>query len=230
MGNITEDIKRRLFELQDEKYREFHSKLMPETDPGSVIGVRTPQLRKLGKELADMPEVQQFMEQLPHEYYEENNLQGFVIEGIRDYEECIRRLEEFLLYIDNWATCDMISPKVFERNREDLIVHVKSWLQSSHTYTIRFGIRMLMKHYLDDNCAENSLEMVSSVRSEEYYVNMMIGWFFAEALTKQYDRTLPYIEERKLDIWTHNKAIQKARESRRVPEEHKEYLNTLKIR
>ena len=230
MDNISGYIRQRLEELRDETYRDFHSKLMPETDPTVIIGVRMPQLRKLAKEISVMPEACRFMKQLPHRYYEENNLHGLLIEGIKDYDECMDALEHFLPYVDNWATCDMIAPKIFAKHREDLLVHIRAWLRSDLTYTVRFGTGMLMRHFLDDDFREEYLDMVSALRSDEYYVNMMTAWYFATALAKQYEAALPYIEGRKLDVWTHNKAIQKARESRRVSQEHKEYLGTLKIK
>lgn len=230
MDNISGYIRQRLEELRDEEYRSFHSKLMPETDPEVITGVRMPQLRKLAKEISAMPEACRFMKQLPHRYYEENNLHGLLIEGIKDYDECMDALEHFLPYVDNWATCDMIAPKIFAKHREDLQVHIRAWLRSDLTYTVRFGTGMLMRHFLDDDFREEYLDMVSALRSDEYYVNMMTAWYFATALAKQYEAALPYIEGRKLDVWTHNKAIQKARESRRVSQEHKEYLGTLKIK
>lgn len=230
MDNISGYIRQRLKELRDEEYRSFHSKLMPETDPAVIIGVRMPQLRKLAKEISVIPEACRFMKQLPHRYYEENNLHGLLIEGIKDYDECMDALEHFLPYVDNWATCDMIAPKIFAKHREDLLVHIRAWLRSALTYTVRFGTGMLMRHFLDDDFREEYLDMVSALRSDEYYVNMMTAWYFATALAKQYEAALPYIEGRKLDVWTHNKAIQKARESRRVSQEHKEYLGTLKIK
>lgn len=230
MDNISGYIRQRLEELRDEEYRSFHSKLMPETDPEVIIGVRMPQLRKLAKEISAMPEAGLFMEQLPHRYYEENNLHGLLIEGMKDYDECMGALERFLPYVDNWATCDMIAPKVFAKHREDLLVHIRSWMESDLVYTVRFGTGMLMRHFLDDDFRVEYLDIVSALRSDEYYVNMMTAWYFATALAKQYEAALPYIEGRKLDVWTHNKAIQKARESRRVSREHKEYLGTLKIK
>lgn len=230
MDNISGYIRQRLEELRDEEYRSFHSKLMPETAPDVIIGVRMPQLRKLAKEISAMPEAGLFMEQLPHRYYEENNLHGLLIEGMKDYNECMGALERFLPYVDNWATCDMIAPKVFAKHREDLLVHIRSWMESDLVYTVRFGTGMLMRHFLDDDFRVEYLDIVSALRSDEYYVNMMTAWYFATALAKQYEAALPYIEGRKLDVWTHNKAIQKARESRRVSREHKEYLGTLKIK
>ena len=233
MKKITEAesvLREKLFALQDLKYREFNSKLMPTVDPETVIGVRTPDLRKLSKEFAKTPQAVEFMKCLPHEYYEENNVHGFIIETIKDYDEAIAQLEIFLPYIDNWATCDLISPKVFKKHLPELLEKIKEWTKSGKTYTVRFGIEMLMSHYLDAEFKAEYLEIPASVKSDEYYVNMMIAWYFATALAKQYDAALPYIENARLDKWTHNKAIQKAVESYRITAEQKAYLKTLKIR
>lgn len=226
---IERYVQERLFGLQDVKYREFSSKLTPTIDTEKVIGIRTPELRKLAREIAKMPESREFLKILPHFYYEENNLHGFLIEQIKDYEECMEEVEVFLPYIDNWATCDLISPKVFKKHLPELLEKIKEWMASEHTYTIRFGIEMLMRYYLEkDSFSEEYLEMVAAIRSEEYYVNMMIAWYFATALAKQYDATIPYMEQRKLDRWTHNKTIQKAVESYRVSDEQKVYLRSLR--
>lgn len=230
MNDTAVYVRKSLLQMQDKGYRDFHSKLMPQTDPDTIIGVRMPQLRKFCKEFSKTPQSQEFMDILPHEYYEENNLHGLLIENIRDYERCMYELERFLPYIDNWATCDLIAPKVFSKHKEELLVHIRKWLGSGHVYTVRFGIGMLMRHYLDDDYRREYPDMVSGLRSDEYYINMMTAWYFATALAKQYDEVLPYIENRKLDVWTHNKTIQKARESRRVSQEHKDYLNTLRIK
>lgn len=233
MRKITEAesvLREKLFALQDLKYREFNSKLMPTVDPETVIGVRTPDLRKLAKEFAKTPQAVEFMKCLPHEYYEENNVHGFIIETIKDYDEAIAQIEIFLPYIDNWATCDLISPKVFKKHLPELLEKIKEWTKSGETYTVRFGIEMLMSHYLDAEFKAEYLEIPASVKSDEYYVNMMIAWYFATALAKQYDAALPYIENARLDKWTHNKAIQKAVESYRITAEQKAYLKTLKIK
>ncbi len=224
------EIQKELFDLQDEKYREFSGSLMPTVDPERVIGVRTPDLRKLAKKLAKKQDIDEFLRCLPHQYYEEDNLHGFIIEGMKDYEACVQAMDAFLPYIDNWATCDLISPKVFKKHLPELLDKIREWIASDRVYTIRFGIGMLMSFYLDDAFAPEYLEMVCSVRSEEYYVNMMIAWYFATALAKQYDAAVPYIEEKRLEAWTHNKAIQKSVESRRITEEQKNYLRSLKIR
>lgn len=225
-----ETIQKHLFELQDLKYKDFHSKLIPTVDPETVIGVRTPALRKLAKEIAKTEEAGEFLKELPHQYYEENNLHGFLIEAVKDYEECVEKLNIFLPYVDNWATCDMMRPKVFKKYREELLVQIKEWMQSEHIYTVRFAIEMLMTFYLDEWFEEEYLEWVAEIRSEEYYLNMMIAWYFATALAKQYEAVVPYIEGRRLDKWVHNKTIQKAVESYRITAEQKVYLKTLKIR
>lgn len=222
------EIQRRLFALRDEAYRDFCAKLTPNLDKESIIGVRTPALRQLARELSGTEEAAVFMERLPHEYYEENNLHGFLVERIGDYGECAAAVERFLPYVDNWATCDLMSPKVFKKHRTELLERIKVWIRSDETYTIRFGIGMLMSHYLDEDFSPEYLELAAGLRSREYYVNMMIAWYFATALAKQYDAALPYIEGARLDVWTHNKAIQKALESYRVSEEHKKVLRSLK--
>jgi len=230
MNRITEEIQRRLFELQDLGYKEFSSKLMPTVNPETVIGVRTPDLRKLAKELSKTPEALEFLKILPHTYYEENNLHGFLIETIKDYDAAIAAIDAFLQYIDNWATCDLMSPKVFKKHLPELYEKIIFWLKSDKTYTVRFGIGMLLGFYLDEQFRPDMLELVAGVRSEEYYINMMIAWYFATALAKQYDATLPYIQELRLEKWTHNKAIQKAIESYRISDESKAYLRTLKVK
>ena len=224
------ELQKRLFELQDLDYREFHSKLMPTVDKEKIIGIRTPQLRKFAKEFAKTEERESFLDALPHQYYEEDNLHGFLLEMEKDYDVLMDRIEKFLPYVDNWATCDMIRPKVFKIHLPELFEHVKVWLESEYTYTVRYGIGMLLSFYLDEEFDAKYLEMVAKIRSEEYYINMMIAWYFATALAKQWDETVVYIEKQKLDKWTHNKAIQKAIESYRITKEQKEYLRTLKIK
>lgn len=215
--------------MQDIKYREFHCKLMPTVNPEAVIGVRTPELRKYAREFSKTPDAKVFFQILPHQYYEENNLHGFLIEGIKDYKSCVAALQEFLPYVDNWATCDLMKPQVFKKHLPELLEEIRKWICSDHTYTIRFGIGMLMSFYLDEAFDREYPELVAGVRSQEYYVNMMAAWYFATALTKQYETVLPYIENRRLDDWTHNKAIQKAVESSRITDEQKAYLRTLKV-
>jgi Predicted DNA alkylation repair enzyme len=228
--DTAEEIRCRLLGLQDLKYRDFSRKLMPTVDPGSVIGVRTPELRKLARELSNTPAAEAFLKLLPHRYFEENNLHGFLIETIRDYAAAIDAVEIFLPYVDNWATCDLMSPKIFKKHLPELYERIKNWLQTNRTYTVRFGIGMLMSHYLEDAFLPETLELVAGIRSEEYYVNMMIAWYFATALAKQPHDAMPFIEKRRLGTWTHNKAIQKAVESLRISNETKTYLRRLKVK
>lgn len=224
------EIQERLFELQDVKYRDFQIKLMPTVDPETVIGVRTPELRKLAKELSKRDDISAFLDALPHAHFDENQLHAFILSGMKDYDACMARVCGFLPFIDNWATCDQLSPKVFRKNKEDLLEHIKEWLKSDKTYTIRFGAGMLMEHFLDDDFDTAYPEMAAAIKSDEYYVNMMRAWYFATALAKQYDAVLPFIEEQKLDKWTHNKTIQKSVESYRIKPEQKAYLKSLKIK
>ena len=223
------EIQQRLFALQDAGYRDFHAALMPTVDKALVIGVRMPALRALAKELKGTELAADFMAALPHKYYEENNLHAALIGHIRDFDACIAAVERFLPYVDNWATCDLIRPKVFQKHLPELLEKIEVWLSSDRTYTIRFGLEMLMTYYLDDAFCPEYLELAAGVRSGEYYANMMIAWYFATALAKQYDAALPYLRECRLDPWTHNKAIQKAVESYRVTDEQKAYLRTLKV-
>ena len=226
MSSIQND----LFKLQDIEYRDFQIKLIPGYSTNSVIGVRTPELRKYSKKLIKENNYLSFLDELPHKYFDENQLHGFIISEIKDYDTCITYLNKFLPYVDNWATCDQTSPKVFKKHHKELLKHIKIWIKSKKTYTIRFGIGMLMQHFLDEYFKEEYLELVSNIKSDEYYVNMMIAWYFATALAKQYEKTIPYIENKKLDVWTHNKAIQKAVESYRITQEQKDYLRGLKIK
>ena len=227
---MIKEIEKTLFENQDLKYRDFQAKLMPNVDKERIIGVRTPILRKLGKQLAKEPQIDEFLSAIPHDYYDENNLHGFIISECKDYKKAVEYVDEILPYVDNWATCDLLSPKVFEKNRSILKLDINRWLKSSETYTIRFGIEMVMSHFLDDDFDKSYLETISRIRSDEYYVNMMIAWYFATALAKQWDSTVSYIEQYKLDKWTHNKTIQKAVESYRITDEQKTYLRTLKVK
>jgi len=224
MNNIKDD----LFKLQDIKYRDFQAKLIPTIDIDSIIGIRTPELRSYAKILIKNNNYLSFLEELPHKYFDENQLHAFIISEIKSYDECVFYINKFLPYVDNWATCDQMSPKVFKKHREELLDQIKLWIKSNEIYTIRFGIGMLMQHYLDDYFKIDYLKMVSGIKSKEYYVNMMRAWYFATALTKQYNATIPFIEKYKLDRWTHNKAIQKAIESYRITEEQKEYLRSFK--
>ena len=227
---IITNVQTRLFELQDLKYRDFHAKLMPTVNKEKIIGVRTPALRVFAKKYGKTDEAKEYLQILPHQYYEENNLHGLLIEQIKDYDTCLEELERFLPYIDNWATCDMLAVKVVKNHLDTFIDEVYRWMASDHAYTIRFGISMLMRYYLEDAFQMEYPEKVAQIRSEEYYVNMMRAWYFATALAKQYDKILPFIEKQKLDVWTHNKTIQKAIESYRITPEQKEYLRGLKIK
>ena len=223
-------IRETLFSLREEKFAAFQARLIPNVAPERVIGVRTPALRKLAKTLRGSGEAEEFLKALPHEFFEENNLHAFLLCEMKDFEACVQAVEDFLPYVDNWATCDQMSPGVFRKNKQALLPHIRRWIASEQCYTRRFGIGMLMSHFLDEDFREEYLSLVSDIRSEEYYVNMMIAWYFATALAKQYEAALPYLENRRLDPWVHNKAIQKALESFRVSDGHKTYLKTLKIR
>ncbi len=225
-----EHLRQQLLALQDKSYRDFHSSLMPTVDKESIIGIRVPILRKFAKEYAKSTEVSGFLASLPHKYYEENNLHAFIIEKISDFDEAIKAVDEFLPYVDNWATCDMMSPKVFAKHPEKLLDKITEWILSDKTYTVRFGMGMLMRYFLDERFDVKHLELTASVKSDEYYVNMMTSWFFATALAKQYEAAVKFIEQKRLAVWTHNKAIQKAVESYRITDEQKKYLKTLKIK
>ncbi|MBQ6967576.1 MAG: DNA alkylation repair protein [Lachnospiraceae bacterium] len=223
------DLYEKLKSCQDLKYRDMQIKIIPSVDPETIIGVRTPELKSMAKEIYKSGDYKDFLKELPHEYFEENQLHAFIISGIKDLNECMEEVEIFIPYIDNWATCDQLSPKVFKKNRKELLKHIKKWIKSRKTYTVRFGVGMLMEHFLDEDFAPEYPEMVSKLRSEEYYINMMIAWYFATAMAKQYEQVIPYIEEKRLDTWTHNKTIQKCVESNRITDEKKAYLKTLKI-
>ena len=227
---IITNVQDQLFGMQDLKYRDFHAKLMPTVNKEKLIGVRTPALRAFAKSYGKTEEAKEYLQILPHQYYEENNLHGLLIEQIKDYDTCLKELKRFLPYIDNWATCDMLAVKVVKKHLDTFIDEVYRWMESDHTYTIRFGVTMLMRYYLEDAFRMEYPEKVAQIRSKEYYVNMMRAWYFATALAKQYEKILPFIEEQKLDIWTHNKTIQKAIESYRITPEQKEYLRGLKIK
>lgn len=224
MSAITE----RLFALADEGYRQFQMPLISTVEPARVIGVRTPVLRKLAKELAGTAEAAAFLRDLPHTYYEENNLHAFLVEQIKDYDACIAAIDAFLPHVDNWSTCDGWSPKVLKKHPEELLRKIREWMASHAPYTVRFGIGMLQRHFLDERFDAAYLDWVAAIDREEYYVRMMVAWYFATALAKQYEAALPYIEDGRLPLWTHNKALQKAVESYRVSDEHKTYLKTLK--
>ena len=223
-----DELQQELFKLQDLKYRNFHSKLMPGIDKETIIGIRTPVLRKFAKEFAKTEAAESFLKELPHQYYEENNLHMLLISDIKDYERCLAEVKRFLPYINNWATCDIPRPKCFAKNKAELLPVIKEWIASGDTYTIRYGIGTLMSFYLDEDFRPEYLEISAQVQSEEYYVNMMIAWFFATALAKQWDAAFPYIQEDRLSVWVHNKTIQKARESYRITDEQKQILKELK--
>lgn len=223
-------IQTRLFALRDEGYRDFHARLMPTVDKARIIGVRTPALRALARELYGTAEAGDFLCALPHEYYEENNLHAQLIMRGRDFGTVLAQTEAFLPFVDNWATCDGLSPKVFARHRAALLPHIDRWLSSGEVYTVRFGIKLLMEHFLDADFSPTYLEKVAAVRSEEYYVNMMCAWYFATALARQSDAALPYLTERRLPRWVHNKTIQKAVESYRISPEQKEFLRALRLK
>lgn len=224
------EIEQQLKSLADEKYRKMQVTIIPTVVPESIIGVRTPELRKMAKELAKRSDVSDFLSDLPHRYFEENQLHAFILSEMKDFDSCIRYVDAFLPYVDNWATCDQMSPKIFKKHKKELLSWIDTWISSKETYTVRFAIGMLMEHFLDEDFDPAYPKMVSKVRSEEYYVNMMIAWYFATALAKQYDSILPYIEKKKLSDWTHNKAIQKSVESYRITDEQKAYLKTLKVK
>lgn len=228
MMEPVQEIRDRLFALQDPEYRLFQSRLMPTVDPARVIGVRTPDLRKLSRELAGTEQAAAFVRQLPHDYYEENNLHGLLIASLRDYGETVAALESFLPHVDNWATCDLLHPRAFDKRPEALPDQLFRWLQSDGTYTVRFAMGMLMSLYLDEAFRPRYADWVAGVKSEEYYVNMMAAWYFATALAKRWDDVFPYLTDHRLPVWTHNKAIQKAIESRRISPEQKQILRSLK--
>ena len=230
MSGVEARIRVRLFAMQDAKYRDFTAKLTPTVPPERIIGVRTPELRKYAVELSKTEDAAAFMAMLPHLYQEENNLHAFLIERIADYDACVAALDAFLPYVDNWATCDSMSPKCLKKQLPRLTGEIRRWMASDRVYTVRFGRGMLMRHFLDDAFDPAYLEWVAALRSEEYYINMMIAWFFATALAKQWDATLPFIVNCRLEPWVHNKAIQKAIESYRIPEDRKIWLRAQKIR
>lgn len=227
-GYSPEEIRQTLFDLSDEKYRGFHSKLIPTIDKETVIGVRTPALRAYAKEIFKSGLPEEFLSNLPHKYYDENNLHAFIIAMIKDYDECLSRVNAFLPFVDNWATCDTMKPKVFLKHPDSILNSALEWLKSDRTYTVRYGIITLMSLLSTDVFSPSQLNAVSDIKSEEYYIKMAQAWYFAEALTKRYDSAIEIIKEQKLDRWTHNKSIQKARESFRISDETKQYLTTLK--
>ncbi len=226
---IEDEIRNKLLSLQDRKYREMQRKIIPTLPADSIIGVRTPALRNYAKELGKREDIQDFLGRLPHRFFEENQLHAFIIAGIKDFDLCMAELEGFLPYIDNWASCDQLTPKSFRLQHGRLLEHIQRWTASDHPYTLRFAIKMLMDHFLDEDFDISYPEMVGKIKSEDYYVKMMVAWYFATALAKQYEAVLPFIEKRMLEPWTHNKAIQKSVESYRIKDGQKEYLKRLKI-
>ena len=222
------ELEQELFEMQDLKYREFHSRLMPGIDKETIIGIRMPLLRKFTREFAKTPETECFLRDLPHRYYEENNMHMMIVSWIKDYDTCLFEVEKFLPYVNNWATCDLPAPKCFAKHKEELFPEIRRWIASEKTYTIRYGIGMLMSFYLDEDFSPEYLRLAADVRTEEYYVNMMIAWYLATALAKQWEATIPYLEERRLPEWIHRKTIQKAIESYRITPEQKVYLKSLR--
>ena len=232
MGQVIymNEIQKYLFENQDFKYRDFQANLTPNLEKESFIGVRTPVLKAYAKQLIKEGRELLALSELPHRYFEENQLHAFIISSEKSFEKCIAEVEGFLPFVDNWATCDQLRPKCFAKNKEKLLPYIYKWIESGKTYSVRFGVGMLMCHFLDCDFDEKYLKTVSAIRSDEYYINMMVAWYFATALAKQYEKTLPFIENRALDKWTHNKAIQKAVESYRITDEQKVYLKTLKMK
>lgn len=222
-------IREELLELKNESNADFQAKLMPGIARETVLGIKIPILRTVEKKYRNTVESEKFIKELPHKYFDENLLHGIFISNLNDYDRVIEELEQFFPYIDNWAVCDTIRPKAFKKHKAELLTKIREWISSEKTYTIRFGIEMLMTYYLDESFEDEYLELVAGVRSEEYYVNMMIAWYFATALAKQWDATFPYIESKKLSLWVHNKSIQKARESFRITEDQKIILKSLKM-
>ena len=221
-------VSEQLTGLGSEKYRDFQSKLVPNIPKETILGVRTPDMRALAKELRGTAEAEKFLSELPHQYYEENLVHFFLIAMIRDFDECVKAVETFLPYVDCWPVCDQSTPKVFARHHEQLLPLIRTWIGSEHVYTVRFGIRMLMNEFLGEDFRPEYLEWVAGVAGEDYYIKMMVAWFFATALAKKYDESVVFLEEHRLDPWTHKKAIQKAIESYRVSDGHKDYLRTLR--
>ena len=224
------EIRDALFGMRDEPYRAFQVKLIPGMNPETMIGVRTPALRSLARQMVRAGDYAAFLNELPHRYFDENQLHAFILSEEKDFDRCIAELEQFLPYVDNWATCDQLSPKCFKKHTQELLPHIRKWMKSTHTYTKRFGMGMLMRYYLDGEFKPEYLEWVAAIQSEEYYIRMMQAWFFATALAKQWDATLPYIEQHRLHPCTHNKSIQKAIESYRITDEQKEILRVLRIK
>ena len=224
-----DEIVAELFRMQDKDYAVLQAKIIPSAATDRIIGVRTPALRAFAKRLSKDNDVKVFLSNLPHQYFDEDQLHAFVISLEKEFDKCIEEVEAFLPFVDNWATCDQLSPKAFKKEPEKLLPYIQVWIRSDKTYTVRFAIGMLMQHFLDERFDTKYADLVAEVRSEEYYVNMMIAWYFATALAKQYEAVLPYLKEKRLDEWVHNKAIQKSVESYRITDEQKAYLKTLKV-
>ena len=225
INKITEH----LFSLQDLSYKEFNSKLIPTVAKENVIGIRIPVLRAYEKSIRNTKEAAGFLSSLPHKYTEEYNLHALLLENIKSYDDVVKALDEFLPFVDNWATCDIMSIKIFKKHLDILPHQLDLWLNSTHTYTIRFAIKMYMSYYLDEHFELKHMQKIAEIRSNEYYVNMMLAWYFATALAKQYDFAIKFLENKELSKWVHNKTIQKAIESYRITNEQKEYLKTLRI-
>ena len=224
----TKQLREQLYSLKDEQYKSFQSKLIPSINPDTMIGVRTPQLKKIAKAMIKEAKYQEFLKELPHAYFEENQIHGFIIAQIKDWKECVKEVNYFLPYVDNWATCDQLNPIIFKAYRSELLPEIFGWLKAKEEYTVRFGIKMLMDHFLEEDFSISYPTMVSRVVREEYYIRMMVAWYFATALAKQYHLILPFFTEKRLEVWVHNKALQKAVESQRISGKKKEYLKTLK--
>ena len=218
----------RLMEVKDDAYKAFQAKLVPNIDPGTIIGVRTPQMRKIAKEVFESKDRDAFLQDLPHQYYEENLIHFFVVAMIKDFDQCVKAVEAFLPYVDCWPVSDQATPKVFTKNHQKILPYIQKWIASDHVYTARFGMRMLMNEFLGEDFRKEYPELVANKKGDDYYLKMMAAWYFATALAKRYEEVIPYFEEHRLDEWVHKKAIQKAVESYRVTDEHKEYLKSLK--
>ncbi|MBR1770128.1 MAG: DNA alkylation repair protein [Bacteroidales bacterium] len=227
-SNIKEEIRAYLFAMKDDKYSAFQRKLIPNIPPQSIIGVRTPILKKYAESTALKEDAGEFLSDLPHRYFDENQLHAFILSGIKDFDKCIEATKKFLPFIDNWATCDQLSPKCFKKNADKLLPYIKEYLKSRKEYTLRFGIGLMMRYFLDENFKEKYIDTISEIKREEYYVKMMQAWYIATALAKQYESAVLILKEERLDVWTHNKAIQKACESFRISQEKKVCLRTLK--
>lgn len=225
-----EVLLKKLVDLQDLKYKSFQEKLIPTIDPNTIIGVRTPELKKIAKEVYLSDYKDSFLGCLPHQYFEENQIHSFIIALEKDYDKCIKLINDFLPYIDNWATCDQATPAALKKRPDDTLKEIKKWFKEDKTYYYRYGIEQLMSFYLNDRFKKEYLEMVAGINSEEYYVKMMQGWFFATALAKQYDDTILYIEKGLLEKDVNNITIKKAIESYRINDSKKEYLRKFRIR